>query len=304
MGIGETAALSAAFLWTLSSMLWGQVHLSAMTLNFCKNLIGIVLIAIHLGVMGLVMGESPMTASAASWGWLALSGLVGIVAGDALFFRSLQILGPRISLMLATTSPFFSSVLGIWILGEALTPGVVTGIALTVSGVIVVVADRRAKNESPGLLPGSLGTGIVCGVLGALCQATGGVLARMGMIDGAGEPVCGAMEATMIRVLVAAGGTLVWVSLAGSFRKTVARAFHWDQLKRVIPATALGTWLGIYLSQVAYQQADAAIAQTLLATCPLFAIPIVWFLKKQPITMIGWLGTLMAVGGIALIARS
>ena len=66
MGIGESAALLAAMLWTISSMLWGQIHLSAMTLNFCKNLIGIAMISMHLAVIGLVQGEFPVTASASS----------------------------------------------------------------------------------------------------------------------------------------------------------------------------------------------------------------------------------------------
>lgn len=299
MGNGEFAALCGALMWTISSMFWGRIHLPAMTLNFAKNIVGVGLFLIHLLVITQLLGTPVFQANAVSWFWLALSGVVGIVIGDAFYFRSLQILGPRLALMMATTSPIFSIVISSLVLNEIQTFSVVAGILLTVIGVVVVVSDRKAAKEAPGLMPGTISWGVWTGIIGAICQAAGGVLAKLGLEDQAtGENICDPLEGAFIRVLIATIGTTVVVLARGGISETMNKVFAWSQLKLIIPATAIGTWLGIWLSQIAYQQSDAAIAQTLLATCPLFAIPIVWYSGKNKLTVISVLGTIAAIVGI------
>ena len=166
MGIGEWAALAAALMWTCSSMIWGRINLPALTLNFFKNWIGVVLILIHLVVLGLISGEALFSAPPELWGWLAISGIVGIVIGDTFYFRSLQILGPRKALMVATTAPLFSAILASLLLNESLAYTAMLGVVMTVAGVVVVVADRKATKEAPGLMPGKASLGAVLGVLG------------------------------------------------------------------------------------------------------------------------------------------
>jgi drug/metabolite transporter (DMT)-like permease len=162
----------------------------------------------------------------------------------------------------------------------------------------VVVLDRKAKQEAPGLLPGSTQRGVLAGVLGAVCQAVGGVYSKKGMFDSEGVEVCGAIEATFIRLAIAAIATIVIVSLGRKLKDHLSAGLEWKTLRLLIPATAVGTWFGIWLSQIAYGHADVAIAQTLLATCPLFAIPIVALVYKHRITMLSVIGTLVALIGI------
>ncbi len=305
MWLGETSALTAALLWTVSSMTWGQVHLSALTLNLCKTCFAVGFICLHLLIVALVSGEPMLSASLESWGWLALSGLLGILIGDSLYFRSLQILGPRLSLMVMTTTPLFSALFGWLILGEALQSVATVGMFLTVSGVLVVVLDRRARQEAPGLMPGNVSWGFVLGLMGAATSAIGGVLSRKGMVDAVtGEQICSPIEAAFIRISIAAVGTLIAVAVTGKLKQEMAKATRPDKLKLILPATAMGTWLGIWLSQVAFAHSPAAIAQTLLSTCPLFAIPIVWIYWKHRVTVLGAVGTVIGVLGIYLITSS
>lgn len=289
---GEIAALTAAFLWTCSSMIWGKINLSAFTLNTCKNCIGIVLISMHVLVMSVGAGTLQITNDLNAWGWLALSGLIGIVVGDTLFFRCLQILGPRRAMVLACLSPLFAVALDRIFLAHPIGMLVLLGILLTVIGVIVVVLDRKASVEAPGLLPGKTGVGVVCGILGALCQASGGLFSKQGMEN------CGALEATLIRLLVAAVATICWIASQKKHRSIIANSFKREHFKYLIPATALGSWLGIFFSQVAYKYSDLSIAQTLLSTCPLFAIPIMWILYRQRVNWLGFVGTVVAIFGI------
>lgn len=294
MSKGELAALMAALLWTLSSMLWGRINLPAFTLNACKNCTGCLMIFAHLMVSGLIYGETDFTTSPAAWGWLGTSGLVGIVLGDTLFFRSLQILGPRRALLVACFSPLFAATLGFLFLDERIGPVILLGIVMTLAGVVAVVSERRADVEAPGLLPGNFRAGIACGVAAAICQAVGGLFSKQGMLD------CGALEATMIRLLIAAVATVLILSLQKRHRKSLTKMLRLEFLKYVVPATALGTWLGIWCSQMAYKFGNLAVTQTLLATCPLFAIPIVWFFYGHKASRLALIGTCVALVGIWL----
>ncbi len=298
MGSGEFAALVAALLWTFSSMLWGRVKLSAFTLNACKNVIGSLFIVAHVGVIGLIYGSINLTTSPTAWGWLALSGLIGIVAGDTCFFRCLQILGARRALLIACAGPLFAIVLGFLFLNQHIGFVVIGGILLTVFGVGTVIADRRAHVEAPGLLPGRFRSGVILGILSAVCQAVGGLFSTLGMKD------CGALEATMIRLLVAGVATVLILLSQKESRKSLYKTFRWEYLKIVIPATAIGTWLGIWSCQIAYKSADLAIAQTLMSTCPLFAIPVVWVCFGHKPTRLAIVGTMVALFGIWLTVQN
>ena len=301
LGIGEIAALSAAFLWTISSLLWGQINLSALGLNLCKNVLGSLLVLGHLAALLLFSDRIALfLAPAESWFWLGLSGLVGVVIGDTVYFRSLQIMGARRALIMATTGPIFAAVLGWCFLDESLTKLAMTGILFTVAGVLVVVVDRKAKQEEPGLMPGRLRDGILLGLVGAVCQSVGGLFSKLGMRDGNGNDLCDAAEATFIRLLIAAVLTLGYVVIRRQLGTISRNAVLWKNFRLVLPATAVGTWLGIWMSQIAYQYSNIAIAQTLLATCPLFAIPIVWMFEGHRITVIGIVGTIVAFLGIYL----
>jgi len=295
MGVGEWSALGAALFWTLSSLLWGKVLLSAATMNLAKNLVGAVLLTAHVLVLSLWMGSLPLPGSWSSVGWLGLSSLLGIALGDTLFFRSLQILGARLALMLATTAPLFGGLLGLFVFGERLPWVGWLGMGLTLFGVAVVVADRRSRLESPGLLIGARRSGVLYGLLAAVCQAIGGAMSKQGMQD------CGELEATLIRIWVALLLTGIWFYVRGTLRESSRAILQPSNLRLIIPAAAMGTWLGIWLSQVAIKQSPMAIAFTLMSTSPLFAIPIVHYYFGHRTTVLAIIGSVLAILGVYLV---
>ena len=294
-GIGEVAALTAALMWSVSSLLWRKIRLSAGAMNLSKNVIGLVLMLLHLGVLTAFTHEAAFTASTSSIGLLIASGLVGVAIGDTLFLRSLQILGPRISLMMATTSPIFSVVLGFVFLREQLLIIVVVGILLTVAGLIIVLTDRAAAKEAPDVYPGKVAAGVWCGIAAAFCQSVGGVLSRAGSQD------CSGLEAAIYRIAVGMVVLIVYYHWRGTLKPIVRSVFQFDMIKLLLPATVIGTWMGVWLCQVAYKHSDVATAQTLLSTCPLFAVPLIWFWDGQRLSARGFLGTLIAVLGVAVV---
>ena len=290
-------ALTTALLWTMASLMWGRIHLSAAAINLCKNCIAIAIILVHLTLLILLTGEPNLRLSLPTWSWLGLSGLIGIVIGDTAYFRSIQILGPRLAMMTGTTSPIFAAVLGWMLLDEKLQIYGVIGILLVVSGVAVVIADRKARKEKPGIFPGKFTLGIALGLLGAACQAVGAVTAKKGMA----YEDCDPLVATLVRIIVAAIATLVVVYYQQNLRTLLPKIFKWKTFRMLIVATAVGSWLGIWLSQVAIKEArNVAIAQTLFSTLPLFAIPFVWLIDGHKISALSIAGTIVAIVGIYL----
>ena len=67
MGIGELAALTAAFFWATASLLYGKTNLSAWGMNFCKNVIASGILLCQLVVMGVINADSAVSTGSAAW---------------------------------------------------------------------------------------------------------------------------------------------------------------------------------------------------------------------------------------------
>jgi len=297
MGRGETAGLLAAAFWATGSLMYGRTRLTALSMNYGKNVIATFVLLAHLWIAALMSSRGMFEADAAAWGWLSLSALIGIVAGDTFYFRSLQILGPRRALVVSTTSPVFAAFLGWSFLGETISLACGIGIALTLLGVCVVSMDRKSEREAPGLFPGSLRHGVLIGTAGALCNALGAVASRHAMLN------VDAVEAAFIRILVSAAASMVIVRAMGSLQAANREILKPAVIRWFLPAVLCGTWLGIWLSQIAYKYSPVAVATTLTSTTPIFAIPLVYFFLGHRPTFSGVAGTVIAVTGVWLTAR-
>lgn len=297
MGIGETAGLAAAMLWAFSSLLYAETKLTAWGMNFAKLAIAVLILCAQLLIMAAVRGQPFLTAPPAAWGWLLVSGLVGLTIGDTFYFRSLQILGARRCLIVTTTAPVFAALVGWWWLSEVLSATSIVGIAVTLAGIVWVIRDGDGISEEPGHYPGSQRRGIAFGVLSSVCQAVGGAAAKKGMT--AIDP----LEATFIRMLLATVFAIALLVGRKELTQTVKQVCDFQLLRKFLPAVICGTWLGVWFSQVAFKEAqNIAVAQTLLATCPLFAIPLVRWKYGTRVTFVAVAGCLVAIGGICLIA--
>ena len=297
MELGVLAALSSAGLWAITSFIYSHLKLPAWVLNLSKSGIGCVFIFFHLVFLRLIAENDPVQATMADWGWLGVSGIVGILIGDTCYFRSLQILGPGRALMLTTSSPIFSVLIGYYFLAEwiSLTCGV--GLLITLLGITVVIADQRNRSEEPGIFPGTLTTGILYAALGSLCQAMGGALAKFSL------DTVDALYASFIRLLIPTALALLFILSRVQWRKQAAEIFARENVNWLIGGSILGTWLGIWFMLVSYQETKLAIAQTLLSTSPLFAIPLAYLLKKHVSSLQTIGGATVAILGIYLLLQ-
>lgn len=288
---GELAGLGAAALWAVSALLWFRLgrRVPPAALNLYKGVCAIGM----LGVTLAVRGEWGRSLEMGGVGWLLLSGAIGIGVGDTAFFAALNRLGERRTVLVAETlAPPMTTLLAMLVLSELLPPLAYLGMALTLGGVAWVIVERGSSTPLDAAL---LKWGIAFATLAALCQAVGAVIAR-GVLT---ETDIGPLYSALVRMVGGVAMLLVWLPMRGE-RYVPAAVREWRLWGWIVLAAVLGTYLGIFLQQVALQYADAGIAQTLLATSSLFVLPLV-MLRGEAVSLRALVGAVVAVGGIAVL---
>lgn len=288
---GELAALTAACLWAVSSAIYGRVgqRIQPLELNIFKGAIAIALL-----VCTIFLQNSTLTAvTPATIGLLLLSGVLGIGIGDTAFFFTLNYLGTRRALLMETLSPPLAAILAFIVLQEQLSFSACGGILLTILGVAWVVTEQVPNlSEHPTHRLRGVGFGIIA----AIALASGAVVSRAVFASSGISP----LWAALLRLC---GGVLVL--LPGGWLRQRQRHFQFASLNlKTLTAIGIaafaGTYLGIWLQQVAVKYADVGVALTLSNTSPLFVIPIAIGLGEK-ISLRAILGALIALGGVAVL---
>ena len=294
--LGELAALFTAVLFTLSSsvLTLASRRIGSLMLNRLRLLmaIGWLLLA-H----ALLKTPLPFQAGGAPWLWLGLSGVAGLVIGDAFLFQAFIWVGPRLTMLMMALSPALASLLAWLFLGENLDALQITGILLTLAGIGWVVLERnRQTNGQSAADRRKAMLGILCGLGAALGQAGGLVLAKPGAME------LPAVSATLIRMLSAAAVLWLYTLLRGQARESLVK-FSNDRRAAglALAGSFFGPFLGVTFSMVAIQNTAVGIASTLMALTPIFLLPVGYFFFKE---RFGWhaiAGTLLAMLGVGLL---
>ena len=117
---GEIAALAAAALWAVASILYSQFPYRARDLAAAKNSLATIVLAGLLACQSWWRGRDVVQPSAVDVWLLSLSAIIGLAIGDGCYFRSIQLLGPRRALALTLLTPPMTAYLGFLALGEVL----------------------------------------------------------------------------------------------------------------------------------------------------------------------------------------
>jgi drug/metabolite transporter (DMT)-like permease len=297
---GELAALGTSLCFSLSSIFFtlSGRELGSPFVNRVRLLIAVLLVMLlHLLSYGLAI---PVNVETGRWFWLGLSGFIGLALGDALLFQAFIFIGPRLAMLMMALSPVLGAVLAWLFLGENLTVIEIGGIAVTIGGVMLVIAERRGGSNITPVDRRHYILGLLCGLGGAAGQAGGLVLSKIGLSNG-----FPALSGNLIRLLVA--GVAVWL-LALANRQLISsyRTFrgHPRAMMLVTVGTVIGPVLGVWLSLVAVQNANVGIVSTLSSLMPIFLIPISYVVFGERITRQAVFGTVVTfVGMIVLFVK-
>ncbi len=292
--LGQIFALLTAACWAHNSIAYtlaGRRVGSSATTHIRLWIALPALLIIHQILLGTPF---PFSAPPAALTALALSGLIGFFIADILIFRAFLDIGPRETMVIMTLSPIFAALLSWIFLGEGLTPPQLTGIAVTLSGIIAVILVRTDGGSGPRSR--QLLQGLLAAFLGAATQGAGMVLARSGLDYGI-SPVSG----NTVRVAAGLAGLILFAALRGQFRQDFRRMADRRALLWIASGALIGPVLGMGLSLYAMTAAPVGIVTTLMQVSPIFLLPADrWiFHKKIPPAAAG--GTLLAVAGTALL---
>lgn len=180
--VGEIAAIATALCWAITSTAFEDAgkRIGSINLNLLRLLFfGFTFLSIFTFITrGMVL---PLDASLEAWGWLLLSGLVGIVIGDLLLFEAFVLIGARISMLIYASVPPLSGIIAFIFLGEAMTPMQILGMFVTIIGIALVILDGSDKSQKVKLSHPVIGILLAFG--GALGQAVGYIIGKYGMGD-------------------------------------------------------------------------------------------------------------------------
>lgn len=181
---GEVAALCAAFLWAISSVIYGRLgrQIPPLELNLLKGAIAITLLVFTI----YWRGEFLPSINIVSFWLLILSGVLGIGIGDTAFFAALNCLGARRALLMETLAPPITAVGALIFLQEQLGVTAWCGILLTILGVAWVVTERAPASSVRSV---NLTRGISFGLIAAVALAIGGVLSRAALANTSISPL-------------------------------------------------------------------------------------------------------------------
>lgn len=304
---GEIAALSAAALWAVASVLYGFVGVTIppLLLNLIKGIIAIALLIITI----LLLGDGFPTIPSQPLMLILLSGVVGIGLGDTFFFAAINSLGARRTLLIGTLAPPLTAILAQFFLNEQLLFSAWWGIILTIAGVAWVVTERTSDRTVPNSTTNSttnstqLLQGLGWAILTATTNSIGSILARAAFNQAAAtNNAISPLWAALLRL--SAGVLSLLPLLLTILRKQKNPFFQGTITTRLLLATTsaafCGTFLGIWLQQTAIKLTSTAIAQTLLQTSPIFILPLAVFTGKK-ISLRAIAGVLVAIAGIALL---
>jgi len=294
---GELAAVATAALFGVSSTFFtlSGRRVGPSNVNRARLVVASLLACgLHRASRGAFL---PLAAPPAAWAWLALSGIIGLAAGDALLFRAYVRIGPALSMLVFALAPVLAALLSWPLLGERLTTTEWCGIGLTLTGIAWVVGERR-RRSFPGD-PKHYGSGILFALGGALGQALGLITAKLGLSLGVL-----AQSANVMRLVAAAVAVWIVAILTGGGRRTF-EALERDRRASgfVVVGSIAGPFCGVWLSLAAIERAPIGVASTLMSLTPIFLLPVGRILFGEPITYRALTGTVLALAGAALLFR-
>jgi drug/metabolite transporter (DMT)-like permease len=138
--------------------------------------------------------------------------------------------------------------------------------------------------------------GIAWAVVAAFGQGAGVVLSKTAMSE---IPI---FAASFLRQAAAVVALLVMLAFNGQVGRAFGIFTAMRRFKPVVGPSVLSAYIGFSLMMAGVAWTPAAIAAVLLATTPIFGLFVDVFLDGGRLTWRGVTGTLIAVGGVALLA--
>jgi len=291
---GEIMALLTAFCWAYNSVVFADAgkRVSSLTVNRMRLYIAFFsLLIFH----SLCFGEMfPLFCDSRTYFYLALSGVIGYVLGDSFLFESFLMIGPRLSMLIMTSSPVFSTILAMIFLKEHLSISQIVAIFITISGIGWVVSEKNSEDKNKRNK--KIFLGVLFAVIGSISQSAGLLFSKLGLESGISS-----ISANFIRVSAGMSFVLLYSIIGKKLAKDIRKMKNKRALIEIGSGTILGPVIGVIFSLEAINHTSIGIASTLMSLSPVILIPVSYYHYKEKITWRSIFGTLLAVFGASYL---
>ncbi len=284
-------AFASALLWGAGAIFsrLGLLRLPAAYGTFISMIVSLALVA----ALALIFDWRGLASlSGTAIGWLALLGALNFVAGRYMNMNSVRLAGSSRATPVVSISPLFAAAFAFTFLGERPTPLVIAGTLAIVGGVGLIVSqgltDRRGAPADSKVT-----IGLMIALVAAIGYGASNVLTRE-ITTGYASPLVGSAVSLLF-------GTLYLLPLAMRERRQV-KALPGRDMK-FLAASGLVQGIGVTTMMAALSLAPVAVVVPIGSLNPVVALVLAHLFLGQleKITPRIILGTLLAVGGVALV---
>lgn len=291
---GEILALLTALCWTITAVCFeiAGKKIGSLTLNLIRLVIAFIFIAFY----GLFFYSSPVPINVPifTWKWLLISGFIGFVAGDYFLFKGFIYVGSRISMLVMSLVPVFTSIIDLLFLGQELKLIHVLGMIITIVGISLVILDKGfLKNNS--LTASKAIRGILYSILGAIGQAAGLIFSKYGMKE------TDAFIATQIRIISAIIGFSIIIIILKRGKHVINALKDKHAMLYAGIGSFFGPFIGVSLSLASVKYTAAGIASTLMAIVPILLLVPSLVIFHQKLTIKDAIGAFISFTGVSLL---
>ena len=291
MTLGIILGLTSAFIWATTSLaIKAQAdRINPLSFNAFRMFVGAIFTFALLPFFGGLSAIAQVPSHAAIL--LAISSVIGIAVGDALYFWSMTKIGAARALPISGTYPLFTWAIAVPLLGEQITTSALIGTAFVVIGVYLLSPGNGtsvhtdARTERWGML---------AAVAAAALWAVATTLLKIGMQESPHVIVVNAIRlpvAAVVGILVTQwqGGAAMW------------NGYNRKNLPQLIALAMYSTGIGMIVWTLTVDYAGAARAALLNTTAPLIGAPLAVIFLHERVTPKVAVGTLLAVWGVWMI---
>ena len=296
---GEYFGIITAFCWaigifpfTMSTRYFQATHINLMRLLLALFLLcPFIILKENISFSNLFLFPGYQ-----NWLWLGLSGVVGLALGDYFSFSAFKAIGAKNSSIFSTLAPGTAIIFAYLMLGEQINLIGITGIIITISGIIYISLQKKDNQSKMSLV----GMGHAIGA--ALCQGAGLVLAKKAYENNLIE--IAPFHAAWLRIMASVIVLLVFAILTREIKPITRNLVKPENKKGLVYlslGTLSGTVLGLTFAMQTISTIDSAVAQTIFSLVPVFAIPLAYFFHKEKMTLSIILGALIAIAGVIVL---
>jgi drug/metabolite transporter (DMT)-like permease len=288
--MGEFFSIACAAVWALAVVLFRRSGetLPAFELNLFKNLLGTLLMALTV----LVLGTTPLPAFTPSE-WLVVlgSGVIGIALADTWYLRALNLMGAARTGVTASLFSPFVVVLSAVFLGERLRGWQFAGFALVLAGIVLVTWRSRRIDVSAR----ALRLGVFYGAGAVLMMAIGIVMVKPVL---EGEHF---FATAGLRLAAGSVAMVAFVTATRSWPAVMARYRQPQPWPMIVFASFLASYFAMLLWLGGYRLAPASVASVLNETAAAFIVLFAWWMLSEPLSLRRVAGLGLTFSGVVLI---